>query len=308
MGLYQSSSTSSACPGRPSLLPALPVATLIAPPGTGRRTRTTRLTAIGHLVAITRILPATDNGSDMFASRSRALLVALLLAPLTASAQGSATAPTAQSPRPKTIGVPSATKSVEALIVVNARGATLSGQTLTLSDTLPSAVLFADRPVRSAGHISIKEVIELWSSGSFAEDPPNATVSAFQADGSAVSDTVVVLKHPRLEGERLTFEVAILEGDLGKADGPVSVFIDTIWFGIGSGGVSYLGQNQTSGGTTPAVGSNSAFTGWSNPAPDAPPRLPPVGYGTSLTTPPGLREGDDSYKAPCGAPPLLPCY
>jgi hypothetical protein len=244
----------------------------------------------------------------MLASRACALLAPLLLAPLIASAQGSATAPATQSPEPKTIGVPSATKSVEALIVVNARGATLSGQTLILSDTLPSAILFADRPVRSAGHITIKEVVELWSFGSFAKDPPNATISAFRADGSAVSDAVVVLKHPRLEGERLTFEVAVLEGDLGNARGPVSIFIDTIWFGIGSGGITYLGQNQTTGGTTPAVGRNTAFTGWSNPAPDGLPRPPQAAYGTSLATPPELGGGDYSYKAPCGAPPLLPCY
>ena len=31
----------------------------------------------------------------------------------------------------------------------------------------------------------------------------------------------------------------VLEGSLGKADGPASVFIDTIWFGIGSNGFNY---------------------------------------------------------------------
>jgi hypothetical protein len=149
----------------------------------------------------------------------------------------------------KTIGTPSSQKRVEALIVLNSRAASMSGQTLVLEGTLPSAILFADRPTRSAGHISTKEVVELWSSGSFAKDPPNATVSAFRRDGSTVSDAVVVLKQPRLEGERLTFEVALLEGSLGDADGPASIFIDTIWFGIGSGGVTYLGQNATTGGT-----------------------------------------------------------
>ena len=240
--------------------------------------------------------------------RHGGMLAALLAVPLIALAQAPVPTPSRPTAGAKTIGVPSTTKRVEALIVLNARGAKLSGQTLALEGTLPSAILFADRPSRRAGHIATTEVVDLWTSGSFAKDPPNATVSAFRADGSAVSDAVVVLKHPRLEGETLAFEVAVLEGDLGKADGPVSVFIDTIWFGIGSGGVSYLGQNQTTGGTTPAVNSNSAFTGWSNPSPDAPPRAPsPPSYGNSLTTPPGL--GDDStYKAPCGAPPLLPCY
>ena len=241
--------------------------------------------------------------------RHGGMLAALLAVPLIALAQAPAPTPSRPAAGTKTIGVPSTTKRVEALIVLNARGAKLSGQTLALEGTLPSAILFADRPSRRAGHIATAEVVDLWTSGSFAKDPPNATVSAFRADGSAVSDAVVVLKHPRLDGETLAFEVAVLEGDLGKADGPVSVFIDTIWFGIGSGGVSYLGQNQTTGGTSSVVGSNSAFTGWSNPSPDAPPRRPPVGFGTSLTTPPPLGGGDDdSYKATCGAPPLLPCY
>lgn len=237
--------------------------------------------------------------------RSCGVLVALLAMPLGALAQNPTGAPAATPNGLKTIGVPSQTKSAQALIVLNSRAAKLTGQTLALDGPLPSAILFADRPVRSAGHIPIKEVVELWSTGSFAKDPPNATVSAFRADGSAVSDAVVVLKHPRLDGEKLTFEVAVLEGDLGNADGPASIFIDTIWFGLGSGGVSYLGQNQTTGGTTPVVGPDSAFTGWSNPSPDAPVRRPPPNYG--LTAPPDMSAAP-SYRAPCGAPPLLPCY
>jgi len=132
----------------------------------------------------------------------------------------------------KAIGTPSSQKRVDALLVLNAQAAKLAGQTLVLEGTLPSAILFADRPVRSAGHIPMKEV----------------------------------------------------------ADGPASIFIDTIWFGIGSGGVRYLGQNATTGGMTPAIGSQydtSTYSGWPNPSPNEPPRRPPPGYG--LTAPPGMR-------------------
>lgn len=38
----------------------------------------------------------------------------------------------------------------------------------------------------------------------------------------------MVLKSPKLEGDKLTFNVQVLEGDLAGADGPASVFIDTI--------------------------------------------------------------------------------
>ena len=39
---------------------------------------------------------------------------------------------------------------------------------------------------------------------------------------------MVVLKNPKLEGDRLTFDVDVLEGDLAGADGAASLFIDII--------------------------------------------------------------------------------
>ena len=55
--------------------------------------------------------------------------------------------------------------------------------------------------------------------GSFAKDPPNATASVFSKDGASVSDVVVVLKAARLEGEKLTFDVHVLEGSLEDDEG-----------------------------------------------------------------------------------------
>jgi hypothetical protein len=236
-------------------------------------------------------------------------LVACLLAPGLCFAQAPATAPpnAITQPAQKTIGVPQARKHSEALIVLNARGAKLAGSTLSLEGVAPSTILFASRPVRAAGHMPTTEMVELWTTGSFAKDPPNATVSAFAKDGSNVTDAVVTLRNPKLAGERLTFEVAVLEGNLGDADGPASVFIDTIWFGVGSGGFTYLGQNQTTGGTTPAFGSRddtSTMSGWSNPAPSGRPTSPrsySIDRGVGAGPPP-------DYRPPCGAPPLLPCY
>jgi len=37
-----------------------------------------------------------------------------------------------------------------------------------------------------------------------------------------------VLTSPKLDGDKLTFNVQVLEGDLAGADGPASVFIDII--------------------------------------------------------------------------------
>ena len=63
-----------------------------------------------------------------------------------ASAQNAITAPAE-----KTIGVHK-TEIVPSLIVMNADGGTLAGNTLTLTGIAANSIIFADRPVRSAGH------------------------------------------------------------------------------------------------------------------------------------------------------------
>jgi len=140
------------------------------------------------------------------------------------------TAAQAQSPA-KVIGTPQQPQRVPSMIVINAQSAKLANQKLVLDGVSPSAIVFADRPIRAAGHALTAHLLEEWSSSaadSFAKDPPNATVSAMNKAKGTVSDAVVVLKAPKLEGERLTFEVSVLEGDLGQADGPATLFIDII--------------------------------------------------------------------------------
>lgn len=142
---------------------------------------------------------------------------------------GGARAQTGTTPL-KTIGQPSQITSrfIPSLIVFNARGAMLQGQKLTLIGVAPNAIVFADRPVRAAGHDLTAHIIEDWNNGSdnFGKDPPNATVSVFAKDG--VKDAVVVLKAPRVTDDQLVFDVDVLEGDLKGADGAASVFIDII--------------------------------------------------------------------------------
>jgi hypothetical protein len=154
-------------------------------------------------------------------------LTATLCGPGMAIAQ---TAPTPSSM--KTIGTPAAAAKpqiVPSLFVLNSRGATLQGDTLTLTGVMPHSIIFADRPVRSAGHQLTADIIQDWGTGddSFTKNPPNATVSVFGKDGS-VKDAVVVLKSPKLDGDKLTFNVQTLEGDLTGADGGAALFIDII--------------------------------------------------------------------------------
>jgi hypothetical protein len=47
--------------------------------------------------------------------------------------------------------------------------------------------------------------------------------SVFAKDGT-VKDAVVVLKSPKLEGDKLTFNIQTLEGDLTGGDGGAALF------------------------------------------------------------------------------------
>lgn len=92
---------------------------------------------------------------------------ALLAAPSMALAQDAISAP-AQ----KKIGSPKS-EMVPSLAVLNSRGASLQGDTLTLAGVAPNSIIFADRPVRAAGHVLTKDFLKEWDEGadSFAKDP-----------------------------------------------------------------------------------------------------------------------------------------
>jgi len=156
--------------------------------------------------------------------RLRSLLIAT--ASLCMTAVAVAQAPSANPPPPSSSSVK--VDMVPSLFVMNARGASLQGTTLTLTGISPSSIVFADRPVRAAGHLRTQHLLEEWSEGSFAKDPPNATVSVLSKDGASVRDAVVELRNPKLDGDQLSFDVRLLEGDLAGADGPASVFVDII--------------------------------------------------------------------------------
>jgi hypothetical protein len=132
---------------------------------------------------------------------------------------------------PKVVGSARHPRVVPSMFVLNARSAKLQDNKLILEGVAPSAIVFADRPVRSAGHIMLTHVLEEWTSkapNSFAKDPPNATVSVLNKAKASVVDAVVTLKSPKLEGDKLTFDVDVLEGNLAGADGGASVFMDLI--------------------------------------------------------------------------------
>jgi hypothetical protein len=222
---------------------------------------------------------------------SRAVVAAgtIFLAP------GLACAQTASAPPMKTIGAPSTKaekpKVEPALIVLNSRGATLQGQTLTLTGVSSNSIIFADRPVRAAGHALTSHLIEEWASGddSFGKDPPNATVSVFNKEASSVKDAVVVLKNPKLDGDKLTFAVQVLEGDLTGGDGPASVFIDII--GLPFTPLSFAGVARRTAYRS-AIYAGAVGAAAYGAAAYAAPYAPPYAYA----------------RPACGYYPYPPCY
>jgi hypothetical protein len=202
-------------------------------------------------------------------------------------------------PAQKTVGAHT-TQMVPSLAVLNSGGATLAGGKLTMSGIAPNSIVFADRPVRAAGHVLTKDFIKQWDEGadSFAKDPPNATISVMNSDGSAIEDAVVVLKAPKLDGNTLTFEVAVLEGEVTSANGPASLFID--WFAA-RGGFGRVGVAGGLGWHAPVW-----HGGWY--------AHPGAAYGAGLATGAVIGAAAASAYRPyypppaCGYYPYPPCY
>lgn len=210
------------------------------------------------------------------------LFLAMLLAGSCLSAGPSLAQNAISSPAGKQIGV-AKTQMEPSLIVLNSRGAKLADGQLVLSGVSTNSIVFADRPVRAAGHALTAHLLEEWATGedSFAKDPPNATVSVLNKDGLSVADAVVTLKSPKLEGDTLTFAVDVLEGNLDGADGPASTFIDII--GMPLTPRSFAGAAR-----------RTAFRGawYAGAAAGAAAAAAPYQYG----------------RPPCGYYPAPPCY
>ena len=208
--------------------------------------------------------------------------VGVLSLPAVAFSQG-APSPSKHVPLQKTIGE-ARPEIVPSLIVMNAKGATLQGNRLVLTGVSPNSIVFADRPVRAAGHAPTTELLQEWSPAedskdSFAKDPPNATLSVFSKDGQNVKDAVIVMRSPKLDGDQLTFEVDVLEGDISGADGAASIFIDII------------GRPLTPMSFAGAARRTAYRAAWYRGA----------AVGAAVAAP--------YYYGPrCGYPPLPPCY
>ena len=211
-------------------------------------------------------------------------LVTWVLNPATAYAQAPAATP----------------QMAELLFVQSAESVALSedGKQLTLKGLSPTTLFFSDRPVRIAGHYRTDEYLDFWKKGpdSFLKDPPNATLSVFQKGKDELSDVVVTLRHPRVSGNQITYDITVISGTLPKAgNGPASLFIDII--GLPFTPLSFAGVARRTAYRTAVYGSAAAASAAAASATYYHPYYPyyappvvtvpaPVTYHYTYTTPP----------------------
>ena len=202
----------------------------------------------------------------MIKALTRAAVVTASLV-LAATVAGAAE-PNQHVPLAKTIGKVSNQAPVPSLGVINAKAATLADGKLVLDGIAGNVIVFADRPVRAAGHEDMDLFIARWGDGkdSFSKDPPNATISVLGGEKDGVADAVVTISNPKLEGDKLTFDAKVLEGDLNGIKGPAALFID--WWAVTPGGYVVHGHHAWYG--YPPV--------YAPYAPYAPPPPPACGY------------------------------
>jgi hypothetical protein len=126
---------------------------------------------------------------------------------------------------------------VQLMFVQSAEGLKADDKTLRLVNLSPQTIWFSDRPVRQAGHVTTQAYLQEWTSAAgpnnFSKDPPNATLSVYQPGRGDNTLTVIEIREPKVEGKDLVYRYELIEGQMPKAGGAASLFID--WIGPGGG-------------------------------------------------------------------------
>ena len=118
------------------------------------------------------------------------------------------------------------TKGPQFLFVQTAQNVAFKDGTLTLENAAPTTVFFSDRPERVTGHLRNDLFMKLWTEGknSFKSDPPNASLSVFDAKGAQTA--VVELSNPRVEGKNIVYTARALRGQIPEKGAASALFID----------------------------------------------------------------------------------
>jgi hypothetical protein len=155
----------------------------------------------------------------------RNILVAALLTAAAAPLSGLFTPATA------------AESKAQLMFVQSAEDIKADDKTLRLVNVSPQTIYFTDRPVRSAGHITLPAFLKEWTAAAgadnFSKDPPNATLSVYEPGKDSNTLTVVEISQPVVEGRDLVYTYKLLEGKMPATGGATALFID--WIGVGGG-------------------------------------------------------------------------
>ena len=99
---------------------------------------------------------------------------------------------------------------------------------MTLYDVPTQTMFFTDRPNRVVGNVPTSAFVTRWTTdkgpNGFATNPPNAAVTVFQSDGAKTA--IVELSNPRLDGNKLSYDVKVLQGISSTQPAEGVVFID----------------------------------------------------------------------------------
>ena len=133
--------------------------------------------------------------------------------------------------------LPPPTPKMQLMFVQSAESLKADDKTLRLVNVSQQTIWFSDRPVRQAGHMSLKDYLKEWTAAAgpnnFSKDPPNATLSVYQPGQDENTLTVVEISDPKVEGKDLVYRYKLIEGQMPKTGGAASLFID--WIGVGGG-------------------------------------------------------------------------
>ena len=99
---------------------------------------------------------------------------------------------------------------------------------MTLYDVPSQTMFFTDRPNRTVGNVPTSAFVNKWTAdkgpNGFATNPPNAAVTVFQSDGAKTA--IVELRNPRLDGNKLSYDVKVLQGISSTQPAEGVLFID----------------------------------------------------------------------------------
>ena len=126
---------------------------------------------------------------------------------------------------------------IQLMFVQTADDFKADGKTLRLINVAQQTLYFSDRPVRVAGHLTMPAYMDEWKAGegpdNFSSDPPNATLSVYEAGRHDNTIAVVEISHPAMEGKDLVYQYKLINGTMPNNGGATALFID--WIGVGGG-------------------------------------------------------------------------